>query len=124
MVRSLLGGFPVRSSQSAPVAALAWLIREAADLLDGIQEQLESRAGYAVGQLTRIAEGRDQYRHGATDGVLQLAGLQVEMLAARRGDAVRHLNALCTAYQDLVRPAAPAGPAAAPSPSRRPVSHR
>ncbi|MFE6461240.1 hypothetical protein ACFVP0_27750 [Streptomyces cinereoruber] len=121
MVRSLLGGLPARSSQPAPAAALAGLIREAADLLDGIQEQLESRAGYAVDQLTRIAEGRDQYRHGATDGVLQLAGLQVEMLAARRGDAVRHLTALCTAYQDLVRPAAPA---AAPSPSRRPVSRR
>lgn len=124
MVRSLLGGLPARSSQSAPVAALAGLIREAADLLDGIQEQLESRAGYAVDQLTRIAEGRDQYRHGATDGVLQLAGLQVEMLAARRGDAVRHLTTLCTAYQDLVRPVTPAAPAAAPSPSPRSASRR
>lgn len=105
---------------------MAALIRDAAGELDSIQEQLQARAGYVIDQLRRITEGRDRTRRGSTDGVLQLAGVQVDMLAARRGDAVRHLS---TAYQALRHPSAvpaePSRPAVAPGSSPgRPARRR
>ncbi|MEU6312285.1 hypothetical protein [Streptomyces sp. NPDC047014] len=125
LVRDLLGVFPSTASMPAQAATLAGLIQESAYRLDDIQEQLQERATQAIDQLRNIAVGRDRYRRGSTDGVLQLTGLQVDMLAARRGDAVRHLTALCAAYQAVTRPAAPAVPIASPpSPYPRPAPRR
>ncbi len=123
IVRLLLGGIPVRDPASGQAAALVGrLIREEADILDGIDEQLQGQAEYAIEQLSRIAVGRDQYRHGSTDGVLQQTGPRIDMLLARRGDAVRRLTALCGTYKALARPAAGPAPTPSPTPARRPAS--
>lgn len=117
-VRSLLGGIPsARESGGDALAELAGLVRKEADELDGIAEQLQSLAEYAIDQLKVITEGRDQYRHRSTDGVLQLTGLRIDMLLARRGAAVQHLTALCAAYKQASPPAAVPAPGLAPSPA-------
>ncbi|MFB8046342.1 hypothetical protein ACFC8F_34165 [Streptomyces hydrogenans] len=119
-VRSLLGGMPVRDPASGQAAALlSRLIREEADVLDGIAEQLHQQAEYAIDQLSRVADGRDQYRHRSTDGVLQLTGPQIDMLLARRGDAVRHLTGLCTALKALSQATAAPAPVVSCAPGRR-----
>ncbi|MFC0844704.1 hypothetical protein ACFH04_13445 [Streptomyces noboritoensis] len=130
LIHALLGGaLPPCSTDTGEAAAVAAMIRDAARELDSVQEQLQARAGYVIDQLRRITEGRDRTRRGSTDGVLQLAGVQVDMLAARRGDAVRHLSTLCTAYQALRHPSAvpaePSRPAVAPGSSpARPARRR
>lgn len=90
-------------------------------MLDGIDERLQAQAEYAVEQLSRVVDGRDQYRHRSTDGVLQLTGPQIDMLLARRGDAVRHLTGLCTAFKAVSQTATAPAPAVSRVPARRPT---
>ncbi|MFJ4338643.1 hypothetical protein [Streptomyces sp. NPDC088915] len=112
---------PARDPVGSHAAALLGrLIREEADVLNGIAEQLQRQTEYAIDQLSRVADGRDQYRHRSTDGVLQLTGPQVDMLLARRGDAVRHLTGLCTAFKALSQATAAPAPAVSRAPARRP----
>ncbi|MFF7439001.1 hypothetical protein [Streptomyces sp. NPDC008122] len=117
----MLGGIPVRNPTSGQAAALLGrLVREEADVLDGIDGRLQGRAEYAIEQLSCVVEGRDQYRHRSTDGVLQLTGPQIDMLLARRGDAVRHLTGLCAAFRAMSQAATASAPAVSRTPARRP----
>ncbi|MFI5804410.1 hypothetical protein [Streptomyces sp. NPDC051561] len=83
----------------SPTANLVHLLGEAEERVNSLQEQLVSSARFAAERLLRVAEGQDHVHHGSPDGILQYSGLQIDMLSARRGDAVRNLRALLAAYQ-------------------------
>jgi hypothetical protein len=85
----------------SPPAYLAHLLGEAEERVNGLQEQLVSSAQFAAERLLRTAEGRDHVHHGSPDGILQYTGVQIDMLSARRGDAVRNLRTLLAAHQAI-----------------------
>ncbi|WP_433549151.1 hypothetical protein ACQPZG_31885 [Streptomyces sp. CA-294286] len=85
----------------SPAANLVHLLGEAEERVNGLQEQLVSAARFAAERLLRVAEGQDHVHHGSPDGILQYGGVQIDMLSARRGDAVRNLRALLAVYQAI-----------------------
>ncbi|MCB5905880.1 hypothetical protein [Streptomyces pinistramenti] len=118
--RNDLGDHPA----DTPLGQLASLIGEMADRVDSLQEQLVAKATYAAEQLERVATGADRIRPGSTDGILQYQGVQTDMLAARRSDAIQHLKALLASYQHLTddrseTPAPARTPAPVPAPTRQ-----
>ncbi|MFJ4973255.1 hypothetical protein [Streptomyces sp. NPDC088755] len=87
---------------------LAELVVRAARHLDSVQGELVDRCTWAAADLTRIAAGTAAAN---PVGILQTSGTQIDILAARRADAVTHLKSALDAYQH-----------AATSPSQRAVS--
>ncbi|MFD3997438.1 hypothetical protein [Streptomyces sp. NPDC058583] len=103
------------------LATLADLIRETAANVDEVQQKLLQRADSAIRQLQSVTLGRDRYRHGSTDGLLQFLGVEIDTLVARRGEGIQLLRLLTTSYADLN--GAPKPPPA-PGPSRLPTPRR
>ncbi|MET9556831.1 hypothetical protein [Streptomyces sp. NPDC006645] len=107
---------------------LAQLVGNGARHLDHLHEQLTSRAGEAAANLTRVTSGRAQIN---SLGILQNTATQIDILAARRYDAIEHLNELILAYRHAAAlpDAAPLasrqrGTVPAQEPSARPASER
>ncbi|WP_328486013.1 hypothetical protein [Streptomyces zaomyceticus] len=102
------------------LATLADLIRETAVNVDEVQQRLLQRADMAISQLQAVTLGRDRYRHGSTDGLLQSLGNEIDTLVARRGDGIQLLRLLATSYADLSgAPKPPPAPSRLPAPRRR-----
>ncbi|MFI9210246.1 hypothetical protein ACIGW7_19175 [Streptomyces sp. NPDC053253] len=101
------------------LATIADLIRETANNVDEVQQRLLQRADMAISQLQSVTLGRDRYRHGSTDGLLQSLGTEIDTLVARRGGGVQLVRLLATSYADLSgAPKPPSAPSPPPSPRR------
>ncbi|MEV0445829.1 hypothetical protein AB0I84_12480 [Streptomyces spectabilis] len=102
MVTEALGTAPARLANlhAAGTAedATAWLLIRAARHLDHVHEQFISAAETAASTLTRAASGTAPIN---SLGVLQHNGTQVDILAARRADAVEHLQQVTLVYQQV-----------------------
>lgn len=125
MVSQVLGVNPRRLVQlhasESPKGALALLVATLARHLDDLHEQLVTEALHSSEALTRVATGKGPIN---SLGILQNSGTKNHILAARRADAINHLNAATHAYQQVnetqVRSAA--GPPAAKH--KAPATHR
>jgi hypothetical protein len=121
-----------RQATDGPEDTVAQLVVNGARRLDYLNEQLAAQALAAADGLTRVAAGKAQIN---SLGVLQNSATQIDILAARRADAVEHLKEVIHAYRHLTahadvspdralqRGTAPAQGAPAPPPAARP-SHR
>ncbi|MGW2858266.1 hypothetical protein [Streptomyces sp. NPDC001205] len=85
---------------------VAQLVAMAAKRLDHLDQQLVTRAQQAADDLTRVAAGKAVVN---SLGILQNSATQIDILAARRADAVDRLKELIHAYRH-VAPAAGAVP--------------
>ncbi|WP_258402307.1 MULTISPECIES: hypothetical protein [unclassified Streptomyces] len=84
--------------------------------LDNVQAELVDRCTWAAEDLTRAAAGKAVPN---SLGILQTSGTLIDILAARRADAVTHLKSTLAAYQRATATAQPQRTAPAPpSPSR------
>lgn len=79
-----------------PAEALAALVAAAARNLDDVHRQLVSEALRASDTLRRTVTGETRIN---SLGILQHTGIKIDILAARREDAVHHLNATIHTYQ-------------------------
>ncbi|WP_063760642.1 hypothetical protein [Streptomyces sp. NRRL F-5650] len=77
---------------------VAWLVAVAARHLDRVHEQLTDAAQRAASTLTRVANGKSQIN---SLGVLQNSATQIDILAARRADAVERLKEVLHAYRQV-----------------------
>ncbi|AJT62514.2 hypothetical protein T261_0825 [Streptomyces lydicus] len=94
-------GFPPRRldrlhTPGSAEGTFAQLVVMAAFHLDHLNEQLASQAQQAAVNLTRVAAGKTQIN---PLGVLQNSANQIDILAARRADAVERLAELIHAYR-------------------------
>ncbi|MEU8954956.1 hypothetical protein AB0C93_11695 [Streptomyces sp. NPDC048518] len=117
MVSEALGASPRQLERlhtpDSPADVLAQIVFMAARHLDHLHGQFADAAWYAASNLTRAATGKTSIN---SLGVLQNSATQIDILAARRADAVEHLKVLIHAYRQV----APADHAA-PHPARRPA---
>ncbi|WP_435217591.1 hypothetical protein [Streptomyces sp. bgisy034] len=90
-----------RHTASSPADILAQLVVTAAHRLDHLHAQLANSAQTAASTLTRVAAGKTQIN---SLGVLQNSATQIDILAARRADAVDHLKEVIHAYQQVAAP--------------------
>lgn len=113
-------GLVLRSHQpGTALATVADLIRETTDNVDEVQQTLLQRADTAISQLQSVTQGRDRYRLGSTDGLLQSLGSEIDALVARRGEGIQLLRLLTTSYADLNgAPKPPPAPSLLPAPRR------
>ncbi|MGW1235015.1 hypothetical protein [Streptomyces californicus] len=89
---------------------LAELVVRAAQNLDSLHSELVDRCTWAAADLTRVAAGTAVAN---SMGILQTSGPNIDILAARRADAITHLKSALGAYQ---RATAPRPERAAPVP--------
>ncbi|MCA1223236.1 hypothetical protein [Streptomyces sp. 8L] len=106
----------------SPEDTVAWLVIVAARHLDQVHEQLTDTAQYAASTLTRVAESKAQID---SLGVLQNSATQINILAARRTDAVERLKEVIHVYRrvtalDNVTPQRAHHPGQAPPPPAAP----
>ncbi|MEW1616025.1 MULTISPECIES: hypothetical protein [unclassified Streptomyces] len=94
---------------------LAELVVRAARHLDNLQSELVDRCTWAAADLTRVAAGT-----AAANplGILQTSGTQIDILAARRADAITHLKSTMAAYQRATITQSQRAVSVPPSPSR------
>ncbi|MFJ4703670.1 hypothetical protein ACIP6I_02250 [Streptomyces anulatus] len=94
---------------------LAELVVRAARHLDSVQSELVDRCTWAAADLTRVAAGT-----AAANplGILQTSGTQIDILAARRADAITHLKSALAAYQLATTPQSQRAVSVPPFPSR------
>ncbi|MCX4501095.1 hypothetical protein [Streptomyces anulatus] len=101
MVHETLGPWPRalgRLHAEGPELVLADLVYTAARHLDHVHEQFTGAAQHAASILTRAAAGNTSIN---SLGVLQNSGTQVDILAARRDDAVDRLKEAIDAYRQV-----------------------
>ncbi|WP_236726422.1 hypothetical protein [Streptomyces sp. NBRC 110465] len=94
---------------------LADLVVRAALHLDSVQNELVDRCTWAADGLTRVATGTAAANRL---GILQTSSTQIDILAARRADAITHLKSALAAYQRATTPQAQRAVSVTPSPSR------
>ncbi|MFE2426883.1 hypothetical protein ACFXJ5_09040 [Streptomyces sp. NPDC059373] len=87
-----------RHAPDSTPGVLAPLVVHTALTLDDLNERLVRAAASAAEDLRRIAHGQDAHLVGST-GILHSDGPQINVLAARRGQEVGHLERLVNAYQ-------------------------
>ncbi|MFF3640387.1 hypothetical protein [Streptomyces sp. NPDC002564] len=100
MVHEALGAAPhviARLQAGAPETALADLLYTAARHLDHVHQQFVDAASRAADTLTRAAVGNTTIN---SLGVLQNSATQIDILAARRSDAVDNLRETILAYRE------------------------
>lgn len=88
----------------------------AARHLDHLHKEFADAAQYAAANLTRAATGKTSIN---SLGILQNSATQIDILAARRADAVEHLTVLIHAYRQVTT-----GDQAAPRLARLQLSPR
>ncbi|MFE0129993.1 hypothetical protein ACFWY6_00105 [Streptomyces sp. NPDC059037] len=98
---------------NSPEDVLSQLVYMAARHLDHLHEQFIDAAQYAASTLTRVATGKTSIN---SLGVLQNNATQIDILAARRADAVEHLKAVIHAYRQVAT-----ADHTAPHPAHRPA---
>ncbi|WP_455355342.1 hypothetical protein [Streptomyces sp. SYSU K217416] len=101
MVHEALGASPQvlgRLHTDGPELGLADLLHTATRHLDHLHEQFTDAAQYAASTLTRAAAGKTSIN---SLGVLQNSGTQIDILAARRADAVDRLKEAIGAYRQV-----------------------
>ncbi|WP_435598669.1 hypothetical protein [Streptomyces anulatus] len=83
--------------------------------LDSVQSELVDRCTWAAADLTRVAAGT-----AAANplGILQTSSTQIDILAARRADAIAHLKSAMAAYQHATTPQSQRAVSVPPIPSR------
>ncbi|WP_180303625.1 hypothetical protein [Streptomyces sp. JV178] len=96
-----------RHTAGSPTDILAQLVVMAARHLDHIHAQLADAAQTAASTLTRVAAGKTQIN---SLGLLQNSATQIDILAARRADAVDRLREVIHAYRHVAAPDATAHP--------------
>ncbi|WP_405591666.1 hypothetical protein [Streptomyces sp. NBC_01092] len=105
MVSEALSTSPRRLYQlhpaDSPAEILAQLVVMAAHHLDHVHAQLADAAQTAASTLTRVAAGKTQIN---SLGVLQNSATQIDILAARRADAVDRLKEVIHAYRQVAAP--------------------
>ncbi|WP_050370041.1 hypothetical protein [Streptomyces acidiscabies] len=84
-----------------PLDLVGRLVAEAARDVDNLHGQLASAAKATIKVLEPIGRG-DHASMRAWDGVLRDRGPQIELLAARRGEAYEHLTRAVDAYRRLL----------------------
>ncbi|MEU3008076.1 hypothetical protein [Streptomyces sp. NPDC006863] len=94
---------------------LAELVVRAARHLDSVQSELVDRCTWAASDLTRVAAGTAAAN---ALGILQTSGTQIDILAARRADAITHLKSTMAAYQRATIAQSQRAVSVPPSPSR------
>ncbi|MEU7205610.1 hypothetical protein [Streptomyces sp. NPDC045470] len=99
----------------SPASVLAQLVATAARHLDHVHEQVTDAAHGAASTLTRVAAGRAPIN---SLGILQNSATQIDILAARRADAVEHLLNVLHAYRQVTTSDGAAHPA--PRPGKTP----
>ncbi|GGL34491.1 hypothetical protein GCM10010095_19730 [Streptomyces anthocyanicus] len=116
MVRQALGKTPseLRFLHEGPELVVAFLVGRAARHLDDVHRQFTDAAQQAATTLTRVARGTTTIN---SLGVLQHSATQIDILAARRADAVDRLRESIDAYRQV----AAADKATAPSPRATPA---
>ncbi|MFG3282100.1 hypothetical protein [Streptomyces sp. NPDC048111] len=117
MVNAALGASPRHLERlhtpDSPADVVAQLVFIAARHLDDLDAQFADAARVAASNLTRAANGKTTIN---SLGVLQNSATQIDILAARRADAVGNLKTLIHAYRQVV-----AADDATPAPARRPT---
>lgn len=104
---------------------LVRLIQETAASVDEVQHQLLDQAETASRTLDRITSGRDTVHHATTDGLLQITGVSIDMLVARRGEGIRLLRMLTNSYADQRASLERHSPQQMPAPAQAPPrAHR
>ncbi|MEK8146226.1 hypothetical protein NKH18_48325 [Streptomyces sp. M10(2022)] len=101
MVHETLGASPRflgRLYTEGPELVIADLVHTAARHLDHVHEQFTAAAQNAASVLTRAAAGNTSIN---SLGVLQNRGTQIDILAARRDDAVDRLKETIDAYRQV-----------------------
>lgn len=93
---------------------LAQLVVRAARQLDNLQGELVDRCTWAATDLTRVAAGT---MTANALGVLQNSATQIDILAARRADAIAHLKSVLAAYHSATTTSSPQRPAPQPAPA-------
>lgn len=96
--RQLWGLHPDDSAEDV----LSYFVVRSARALDSLHEQLVDRARHSADRLARIADGTALIN---SLGVLQNSATQIDILAARRADAVDHLDEAIHMYRQIARPA-------------------
>ncbi|MGQ4484297.1 hypothetical protein ACN6LM_002625 [Streptomyces sp. SAS_281] len=87
-----------RLHAEGPELVVAELVHTAARHLDYLHEQFTVTAQYAASTLTRAAAGKTTIN---SLGILQNSGTQIDILAARRADAVDRLKEAIIAYRQV-----------------------
>ncbi|RST17385.1 hypothetical protein EF908_34315 [Streptomyces sp. WAC04770] len=87
----------------------------AAQHLDNLQSELVDRCTWAAADLTRVAAGTAAAN---ALGILQTSGTQIDILAARRADAITHLKSALAAYQHATTTQSQRAVSVPPLPSR------
>lgn len=101
MVHEALGASPQvlgRLHTGGPELVVADLLYTAARHLDHVHEQFTDAAQYAASTLTRAISGNAPVN---SLGVLQNSAMQIDILAARRADAVDRLKEVIGAYRQV-----------------------
>ncbi|MCA1223740.1 hypothetical protein [Streptomyces sp. 8L] len=88
-----------RHEHGSTINALAWLVVHAAQHLDHVQRLFRDEATSLSDTLSRVAGGQ---AHVNPLGVLQQRGIQLDILAARRADAIEHLDVTVGTYRQAV----------------------
>ncbi|MFG3323493.1 hypothetical protein ACGF3J_36090 [Streptomyces sp. NPDC048171] len=118
MVQQALGKSPseLRFLHEGTELALAFLVTRAARHLDDVHRQFTDAAQQAATTLTRAVAGTTSIN---SLGVLQHSATQIDILAARRADAVDRLGEAITTYRQVTadKPTATPPPRATPAPS-------
>ncbi|MFJ9447978.1 hypothetical protein ACIRRH_40050 [Kitasatospora sp. NPDC101235] len=99
----LSAGYP----GSDPLGRLAFMVASSAREVDRLHQELTARAQTVIERLEPIARGDHASMRGV-NGIIQSAGLQVELLAARRGAAYEQLSSAVTAYERCAEARLPA----------------
>ncbi|MDX3350470.1 hypothetical protein PV368_34305 [Streptomyces sp. ME02-6979A] len=117
MVQQALGKTPseLRFHHEGPELVLAVLVGRAARHLDDVHRQFTDAAQQAAATLTRAVAGTASIN---SLGVLQHSATQIDILAARRADAVDRLREAIAAYRQVTADKTTATPRthAAPAP--------
>lgn len=93
---------------------LAKLVVRAARQLDNLQGELVDRCSWAATDLTRVAAGT---MTANALGVLQNSATQIDILAARRADAITYLKSVVGAYHSATTASSPQRPGPQPAPT-------
>ncbi|MFJ7907051.1 hypothetical protein [Kitasatospora sp. NPDC096204] len=82
----------------SPMAHLASVVASCARDVDRLHQDLTERAQTVIERLQPVARGDHASMRGV-NGIIQSAGLQVELLTARRGAAYEQLDKVLSAYE-------------------------
>ncbi|WP_316527515.1 hypothetical protein [Kitasatospora brasiliensis] len=87
-----------RHPYPSPLAHLASVVASCARDVDRLHRDLTERARTVIERLEPIARGDHASMRGV-NGIIQSAGLQVELLTARRGATYEQLDKVLSAYE-------------------------